>query len=143
MLSIETIHAAALSELASSLSGICPTIDTYHGEVRDIIAQAAQMSISFPAALLLYDGSTFAMDANRSYTETHDIVVVFIARDLRGGSELKSGMHALLEAGKAALIDKNLGLSDISPLKPVQIRREVVTQTYSVYSLKLRTWFSL
>ncbi len=137
----DKLHDAVLQQARAQMSGVCNTIDTYHGEVRDIVTMLQQLPISYPACLVLYDGSTFSETARRSYTETWSLLLVLIAKDLRGGADLKDSMYSVLKAAKAAFIDQNLGL-EINPLKPKQIKRELVTRDFSIYSFSLSTFFA-
>ena len=140
MYTIDGIHAAMLAVMkASALKNVCKTIDTYAGEVQDVVDQADQLLITPPAALLLYGGSTFAGKTGL-LQDNFNLVIVYLAKDLRGGKDLEAGMYAMIEAGKT-LHGSNLGLQ-ISPLKPVAIRMVKVGKTYSIYQHQIQTFFA-
>jgi phage gp37-like protein len=140
---IETIEDAILAALeASTLATTCKTIDTYHGEIDDLVKELKQLIIPLPATFVLYAGSRFTEPANRSYDDEQYYTIVCIAKDLRGRESLRTGIYDILEIIKATLIDSNLGL-DIEPLHPVTIEATMITQQFSLYSFDIKTSFSL
>ena len=126
----------------SGLVDICKTISSYHGEIDDIVAEVMQLKISMPAALVLYGGSRFDETANRSFDDEMQFSIVFIAKDLRGRENLKTGIYAMLEAAKATLVDNDLGLN-IEPLHPISIEAAMITKLFSIYVFDIKTSFSM
>jgi len=142
MVTIAEIEDAILAALkASDLAGVCKTIDTYHGELDDLVKEINRLTIPFPAVLVLYGGSAFSEPANRSYDEEPVFTVLHIAKDLRGRSALRDGIYEMLEITRETLIDKNLGL-DIEPLHPVSIAAVMVTGLLSIYSFDIKSNWS-
>ncbi len=137
---IEDAIVAALK--ASPLQNICRTIDTYHGEIDDLVGEVRRLTVPLPAVFVLYTGSVFDEKANRSFDDEQTFTIVAVARSLRSRAELREGMYEILEAVKAALIDKDLDLA-IEPLHPISIEASLVTKEISVYSFDIRTSFSL
>ncbi|HRZ28694.1 MAG TPA: DUF1834 family protein [Spirochaetota bacterium] len=143
MHTIQEIEDKIIAELkASGLSSTVKNISTYHGELDSLVGEIRQMTISFPAILVLYGGSQFSEPANRSYDDEAIFTVVIIAQDLRGRDKLRTGIYPILETLKDTLIDNDLGCRDIDPLHPISIEAILVTSQFSVYALDLRTIFS-
>ncbi len=141
MYTIDQIHTAALDLLkakGSKVSALARTIDTFHGEVQDILDQASQLIVAMPACWVLYAGSTFEGQTNQ-LQDNFNLMVVYMVKELRSDVQ-KATMYALLEAGKKDLHGNNLGLY-INPLKPVAIRQVKITREYAVYSHQLQTFF--
>ena len=137
------IQDAILAELnASGLASVCKTIDNYHGQIDDLVADVQQLILPLPAAFVLYQQSTFSGQGNNPYFDEQTFSVLFIAKDLRGGDSLEASMYAMIEAGKTALIDKTLNL-DIHPLQPVGIRAIKVTKLFSIYGFDVKTLFEM
>jgi phage gp37-like protein len=140
---IADIEDAILTVLqASALADVARTIDSYHGEIDDLVREVRSLTVPLPAVFVLYAGSVFDEAANRSFDDEQAFTVVAVARSLRSRAELRDGMYDLLEAIKAALIDNNLGL-DIEPLHPVRIEAALVAKDLSVYGLDFKTVISL
>lgn len=140
---ITDIEDAILTVLqASDLADIARTIDSYHGEIDDLVREVRSLTVPLPAVFVLYAGSVFDEAANRSFDDEQAFTVVAVARSLRSRSELREGMYDLLEAIKASLIDNNLGL-DIEPLHPLRIEAALVAKDLSVYGLDFKTVISL
>ncbi len=126
----------------SDLGGIARTIDSYHGEIEDLIAEVQQMIAPVPAVYVLYSGSEFAEHANRSYDERPVFSIVVVAKSLRSRGDLKDSIYSMLKIVKTALIDKDFDL-DIDPLNPLKVEAVLVLKVFSVYKFDVRTWFSL
>jgi phage gp37-like protein len=140
---IADIEDAILTVLqASDLADVARTIDSYHGEIDDLVKEVRSLTVPLPAVFVLYAGSVFDEAANRSFDDEQAFTVVAVARSLRSRSELRDGMYDLLEEIKAALIDNNLGL-DIEPLHPLRIEAALVAKDLSVYGFDFKTVISL
>lgn len=140
---IADIEDAILTVLqASDLADIARTIDSYHGEIDELVREVRSLTVPLPAVFVLYAGSVFDEAANRSFDDEQAFTVVAVARSLRSRAELRDGMYDLLEQIKAALIDNNLGL-DIEPLHPLRIEAALVAKDLSVYGLDFKTVISL
>jgi len=144
MYTISQIHDALVAELkgSSALAALCKTIDSYHGEIDDLVRKVAELIVPLPAVYVLYGGSRYEEDANRSYTEEMEFTVIAIAKDLRGNEKLKAAMYPILEETKTALIDNDLDL-DIEPIHPVRIEMLLTTKEFSIYGFDIKTSFSL
>jgi phage gp37-like protein len=141
--SIADIEDAIVEALqGSGLAAIAKTIDSYHGEIDDLVKEVRSLTVPLPAVFVLYAGSVFDEAANRSFDDEQTFVVVAVAKSLRSRADLREGMYDLLEAVKTALIDQDLDL-DIEPLHPVSIEASLVTKEISVYAFHLKTGFSL
>jgi phage gp37-like protein len=141
--SIADIEDAIVKALQDSdLADIAKTIDSYHGEIDDLVAEVKRLTVPIPAVFVLYAGSSFDEAANRSFDDEQTFTVVCVAKSLRSRAALREGMYDLLEAVKTALIDENLDL-DIEPLHPVSIEASMVTKELSVYAFHIKTSFSL
>ncbi len=140
---IADIEDAILTVLkASDLTDIARTIDSYHGEIDELVREVRSLTVPLPAVFVLYAGSVFDEAANRSFDDEQAFTVVAVARSLRSRAELRDGMYDLLEQIKAALIDNNLGL-DIEPLHPLRIEAALVAKDLSIYGLDFKTVISL
>lgn len=133
---IEDEIVAALQ--ASTLSETCKKIDSYSGQIDDLIKEVASMIIGLPAVYVLYFGSRFSEVANRSFDDEMIFTVVSIAKSLRGRAELRTGIYEMLEVEKTTLINNNLGLN-IEPLHPQTIEPAMITNQFSVFSFDLKT----
>ncbi len=143
MYTIDQIQQALLTALkASDLGGLCEKIDYYEGQIDDLLAKLEQIPVIRPQILILYLGSAFSGAGSNPYLDEQTFSIVHLVKDLRGGVDLKTGMNALLEITKIALIDNQLGL-DISPLVPVRIQSVKVERTYSVYRFDVKTLFEM
>jgi phage gp37-like protein len=127
---------------ASDLATVARTIDSYHGEIDDLVKEVRSLTVPLPAVFVLYAGSLFDETANRSFDDEQTFTVVCVAKSLRSRAALRDGMYDLLEAVKTALIDQNLDL-DIEPLHPVRIEAALVAKDLSVYGLDFKTVISL
>lgn len=141
---ISQIHDAIVDELKGSatLASLCKTIDSYHGEIDDLISQVAQLMVPMPAVYVLYDGTNYEEVANRSYDKALSFTIIAITKDLRGNEKLKAAMIPILDELETVLIDNNLDL-DIEPLHPQRIEASLITKLFSIYSFDLKTSFSL
>lgn len=139
---IAQLHDACIAWLKSSpLRGVCATIDTYNGEAQQLVDDVKTMVIDFPAALVLYGGSTFEAQGSSPYLDNASLTVVLVAKDLRGGDDVKDSMYAMLEQVKK-MKDQALGL-DISPLRLDRIRLLAATHVYSIYAVDFATVFEI
>lgn len=141
---ITQIEDAIVTNLQGSaqLSALCKTIESYHGEIDDLVSQASQLIMPLPAVYVLYGGSVYDETANRSYDDEMDFTVIAIAKDLRGDQKLKAAMYPILEEVKTVLIDNDLDL-DIEPIHPVRIEPTLITKLFSIYSFDIKTSLSL
>ncbi len=140
---IENIEDAIISALkASDLSSVCKTIDTYHGEIDDLLQELKALLVKFPAIFVLYGGSKFSEAANRSYDDEQTFTIICIDENLRGRTALRIGIYGMLKITKASLIDNNLGLN-IEPMHPVVIQPLLITKKVSVYGFDIKTSFSM
>lgn len=141
---ITQIEDAIVAKIQASavLTALNATIASYHGEIDDLVKQAAQLTIKLPAIYAFYGGSAFDESANRSFDDEMNFTVIAIAKDLRGDAKLKAAMYPILEELKTVLIDNNLDL-DIEPLHPIRIERTLITKLFSIYSFDIKTSFSL
>lgn len=143
MYKIQQIEDAILLALRSStLQSVCRTIDTYHGEIEDLVSQVGQMTVSMPAAFVHYKGSQFTESANRSFDDEQTFAIVLIAKDLRGDKELRAGIYQMLEIVKSALIDNNLNMN-IEPLHPMEIYLIATSRAFSIMGFDIKTSFSM
>lgn len=141
---IEDIEDAILTVLKNSdLADIAKTIDSYHGEVEDLVNDAKTMIVPLPAVFVVYGGSTFDEPANMSFDDEMYFSIVFVAKDLRGRASLRTGIYAMLKIAKSEMIGNDLGFNDIEPLRPVRIEPLVVTKALSIYGLDVKTTMSL
>lgn len=137
---IEAIEDKILAALkASALATACKTVDTYHGEVDELVQELKKLIITLPATFVLFAGSKFT--GSGSYDDEMQFSIVFIAKDLRGRDSLRTGMYALLEIAKSTLINNDLGCKDIEPLHPESIAPILVTKEFSVYVFDMKTSF--
>ena len=127
---------------ASGLAAIAKTIDSYHGEIEDLVGEAKKLLIPLPAVFVLYGGSQFDETANRSFDDEQIFTVVVVARDLRGRASLRTGVYDILEELKNTLIDNNLDL-DIEPLHPIRIDPLAITKGLSIYGFDFKTSLDL
>ncbi len=142
MILIKDIEDAIITALAGSdLAAICKSIETYHGEVEDLVAELKTSPLSPPAVRVCYVGSGFDEAANRSWDDEATFAVITIAKDLRGRGALRTGVYEMLEIEKDTLINSNLGL-DIRPLNPVNIEALVINPTVSVFGFRVNTIFA-
>jgi phage gp37-like protein len=140
---IATVEDAIVEALkGSDLAAIARTIDSYHGEIDDLVAEVKRITVPLPAVFVLYAGSVFNEAANRSFDDEQTFTIVCVAKSLRSRADLRGGMYDLLEVVKTALIDENLDL-DIEPLHPVSIDPALVTKEISVYAFHIKTGYSL
>lgn len=140
--SILQLHDAALVWLkASTLKNVCATIESYNGEAQDLIEDVKSMTIDYPAALVLYGGSAFAAQGSSPYLDNFGLTIVLVAKDLRGGEDVKASMYAMLEEVKK-MKDQALGL-EISPLALTRIRLLRATHIYSIYAVDFSTVFEI
>lgn len=143
MYTIQNIEDAIVNAFkASPLNALCKTIDSYHGEIDDLVAKIGQLTVPLPAVYVIYSGSVFNESANRSFDDEMTFTTVFIAKDLRGNEKLKAAIYPMIEAGKTALIDNNLNL-DIEPFHPIRIEATLITKAFSIYSMDAKTSFSM
>ncbi|MFH2011682.1 MAG: phage protein Gp37 [Pseudomonadota bacterium] len=127
----------------SGLADIANTIDSYHGEVEDLVGEVKRLIIPLPAIFVLYGGSQFDETANRSFDDEQTFTIISIAKDLRGrGTSLRTGIYEMIEIQKTTLIDNNLDL-DIEPLHPIRIDPLAITKGLSIYGFDLKTSLSL
>lgn len=137
---ISDIHDAALSWLKlSTLKNVCSTIESYNGEAQALIDDVKSMLIDFPAALVLYGGSSFDAQGSNPYIDNFGLTVVVVAKDLRGGEDVKASMYAMLEEVKK-MRDQTLGL-EIAPLVLARIRLLAATNIYIIYAVDFSTVF--
>lgn len=140
---IADIEDAIVTALTGSdLADIAKTIDSYHGEIDDLVGEAKRLTVLLPAVFVLYAGSLFDEKANRSFDDEQKFTVVVIAKNLRSRGAQRDGMYEILEELKAVLIDNNLDL-DIEPLHPLKIEASMVAKGLSIYSFDLKTSLSL
>lgn len=141
---IKTIEDAIVAALAASdLASVCKTIDSYHGEIGDIVEELKTLSIPLPAALVCYTGSGFNERTERSFDDKPIFAVISIAKDLRGRGNLRTGIYEMIEMEKDLLINNALGLeSYIDPLRPVNIEALAITKVFSIYGFKVQTFFT-
>jgi len=139
---IADIEDKIVDALKSALTGICDTVESYHGEIDDLVSDIQKLSVKLPATFVLYAGSKFSEPANRSYDEEQAYTIIFIAKNLRGNKNLRAAIYPMIDAGKNALKDNNLGL-DIKPLHPLRVAALLILKTYSVYGLDVKTSFSI
>lgn len=143
MYTVEDIEDFILAALKSStLAQTVKTIETYHGELEMLMEEIKRLTVSLPACFVLYGGSKFTETANRSYDDEPTYTIVLISKDLRGRSQLRTGMYAMLEIVKDTLIDNDFGCKNIEPLHPVAIEPVLVTKEFSVYAFDVKTLFS-
>ena len=143
MHTIEEIEDGNVEVLkASALKDVAKTIGPYHGEMDSLIGELKQLTVHLPAVFVLYSGSQFTESANRSYDDEPVFSVIAITKDLHGRGSLRTGMYEILEELKDALIDNDLGFGDIEPLHPINIEPILITQSFSVYALDVKTTFS-
>jgi len=142
-LTIAQIEDAIIAALqASDLADVCKTIDTYGGEIEDLMREVATLIIPLPAVFVLYMGSKLSEPANRSYDDELTFGLVAITKSLRGRADLRTGMYEILEIlkTKGLLIDNNLGLEPkIEPLKPDTIEVILATKIFYAYRFDLKT----
>jgi phage gp37-like protein len=136
---VDEIYAPLLDLLKQSFGGIAETVDSYHGEVQDIVDQAPQLAVAFPAVFLLYGGATF--EGRSALVENFTALVVYVAKDVRGGDHLRIAAHAMIEAGKAAISGNNLGLN-IAHFRPGPVRHIRTVREFSIYTQQFTTWFT-
>ena len=140
--SISDLHDAALSWLKlSQLKNVCATIESYNGEAQALIEDVKSMLIDYPAALVLYGGSAFDAQGTAPYIDNFGLTVVLVAKDLRGGEDVKASMYAMLEEVKK-MKDQQLGL-EISPLVLARIRLLAATNIYIIYAVDFSTVFEI
>lgn len=144
MYTIEQIEDALISKLQASatLSLLCKTIASYHGEIDDLVSLTSQLTIPLPAVYVLYGGSVFDEAANRSYDDEMTFTIVVIAKDLRGDQKLRAAMYPILEEVRTVLIDNTLDL-DIEPIHPIRIEPTLITKLFSIYSFDIKTSLSV
>lgn len=142
---IEDIEEAVMTALENGkTSESCKTIDSYHGEVDDLIDEfkAGRILKSLPAVFVLYAGSAFIESANRSFDEEMNFSVVLMARNLRDKKDLSGAMYPLIEGVKQDLIDNDFELN-IEPAHPVSIEAVMVAKGLSIYRFDIKTSFSM
>lgn len=140
---IKAIEDAIVEALKDALGSACKTVDSYHGEIDNLIDKVGQLTVPLPAAFVLYGGSIFTEGANMSFDDTPTFKVVFIAKDLRSDRvNRRDGIYELRETALGALVNNDLGL-DIRPLVPRKMEAIVVTSVVSCYGLDLETWYSM
>ena len=143
MYAIEDIEDAIVKALAESdLAETCSTIDHYSGSIDDLVEEMKRKPAQKPAVFVLYTGSRFSQPANRSYDDEQTYSVIAIVRDHRGADARRSGIYAVLEIIKAALIDNDLGM-DIEPLDPLGIELVEIAERVSIYAFSCKTSFSI
>lgn len=133
--------AIVLALQGSDLADTCQTIASYHGELEDLVKAALSLTAPIPSVYVLYAGSKFSEVVNRGYDDEQAFTIVAIAKNLRGGEDLKSSIYGMLELFKATLIDNDLSL-DIEPLHPVAIEAVAVTKIFSIYAFDIKTSFA-
>jgi phage gp37-like protein len=140
---ITEIEDAIVAQLkASDLIHVCKTIDSYGGELDDLITEAETLIIPFPVTLALFSGSIFDEVANRSFDEELTFTMVNMAKSLRSRAQVKTGIYEILEIEKAVLKNNNLGLN-IEPLHPKKIEAILSTKIFSIYTFDFKTSQSL
>lgn len=144
MYTISEIETAIVNGIRGNAeaASLAPTIGPYHGEIEDIAAEVARMTIPLPAVLVLYAGSAFTEPANRSYDDEMSFDIVVICKNLSGREGQKDAIYPVLEAIKEALIDQTFGL-DIEPIRPRAIDPVAVMKAFSVYAFTVGTSFSM
>lgn len=144
MYTIAQIEDAIVVELQASavLTALNTTIDSYHGEIDDLVKMSGQLTIKLPAIYVLFGGAAYSEPANRSYDKELSFTVIAIAKDLRGDDKLKAAMYPILQEIEAVLVDNALDI-DIEPMHPLRVEPELITKLFSIYSFDFKTSFSL
>jgi phage gp37-like protein len=142
MYTIDQIQSAILTWVkASGLAAVCKTMDHYAGQIDDLIAEVAALTINYPACFVMYQGSGFTAEGSDNYLDAQTFSLLLVAKDLRGGNDLQASMYSMIEAAKA-IRDQTFGL-DIAPLTLIRAQAIKVTKTFSIYRVDVKTMFEM
>ena len=144
MYSVSAIEDQVIAKLKASkpITDVCPTIETYGGQLDSLTRDIPSLSIFLPAVLILYSGSKFSEPANRSFDEEITFSAVLVAKNLRGLADLRTGAYQILALVRAVLIDNNLDLN-IEPIHPLSIEAIWISEEMAVYGFDFKTSQSL
>jgi phage gp37-like protein len=135
VLDFEGIEDAILAKLKADLGAYVPSIETYAGQIDDILEGRA---VKFPLVAVMFQGERFEeVDGPQHYSTAEFIVGVF-AHSLRGQEETRrgaaTGAYRLIRDVKGSLINARLA-DNVQTLKPTEVRNIMSTPTVMAYAL--------
>jgi|Deesub1362A_J573_1020465.scaffolds.fasta_scaffold00740_18 phage gp37-like protein len=121
------------------------TVETYAGQLEDEIER---LPVRFPAAYVVYGGSSFNWIDGPNHQETVEFSVLVAAKNLRGNRAVRKGGSAPDDRGAydlindvlAALTNKTFGL-EIERLKPLRVSLVFISRVIAVYGIDFQTSF--
>lgn len=132
----------AVLKASDDLTKICPTVESYGGQLDALAREVRTLTVFLPAVFLLYARSEFSEAANQSFDESITFTAVVIDKNLRGLSDLKAGAYGLLQLVRSILIGNDLGMS-IEPIHPLSVESLVIQEEMAVYAFDFKTSQSL
>jgi phage gp37-like protein len=116
------------------------TVSTYAGELKE---ELKRLGMSFPAAYIVYKGSSFNHIDGHAQEEKVQFTVLVAAKNLKGGESLRkssNGAYQLINDILAALTNQTFGLS-IERVRPVRVSLVFISETAAVYGMDFETSF--
>ncbi len=131
---IAEIDAAILAALeASALNTVCKKIAAYKGEISLLLEEIQDFLIPEPSVYTLYTGSDYN---NEQGLERQVFALIMVAKKLSEAYDLKEKTHA-------ATYDKDFGLGNLLPFKPIRVELLLSTPDHVAYSLTIETFFPI
>ncbi|MDA8168677.1 MAG: DUF1834 family protein [Nitrospiraceae bacterium] len=130
-------------KILAALEGGLPylkTVGTYAGQFE---ADVKTMPAPFPAAYVVYRGSSFEPVDSANHMETADFTVLAAARGFSGGEDLRKsgyGIYRMTDDIILTLTNQRFGL-DIAPVRPLRLSLVFASKTVAVYAVDFRTSF--
>lgn len=138
----EQIEDRIIETLRTEVSSL-RTVETYAGQLEEEIAK---LPVRFPAAFVLYGGSTFGRVDGPTLQETVEFSVMVAAKNLRGGEEARKGggaeygAYGLVKDVLGALANEDFGL-DMERLRPLRVSPVFIGKTMGVYGIDFQGSF--
>jgi phage gp37-like protein len=140
----ETIEDKIISTLKGEVNHL-RTVETYAGQPE---GEIEKMPVRFPAAFVIYGGSSFEWADGRNHKEAVTFRVLVAARSLRSdaasrkGSDIPGdvGAYEMVKNVLTALTNKDFGL-DIEMMRPLSTSLVLVRGGVAVYRVDFQTSF--
>ena len=139
MSTIAIIEQSLVDTLNTLNIGKYVTVESYHAELTDVVADIQSGEATLPVVYILYTGSTsFLYWPGKRYRETIDFSIIIAASDLRS-SEQQAGVYELVEVVKADVqtITRLEGVS--STLLVTSVNAELINNFVAIYSVRCQT----
>ncbi|RJQ22030.1 MAG: DUF1834 family protein [Nitrospiraceae bacterium] len=133
------IEDKIITEIKTNMTYV-RTVETYAGQLEGKIEE---MAITFPAAYVVYAGSSFEWVDGPNYNEICEFSVLVCAKNLKGNAAMRKDTHGCYEMIadiKTNLINKTFGLA-MEKLKILRVSLIYISQSVTIYGIDFQTNF--